>query len=624
MASPSSAVIHQMETGGVVLGAEGDSNRLERVHEAPEDVAAKGIGSGTSGATVEVDNDSGLPIVHPPPLQPELTSSYAMRLAEYWYGGLGPYRHLYRMHARKAYRNSETQWSIKFQVEPNPGGIYFRRFHYQELDRGESERGYECVEWSEDPETPEEDDFDPTEYDEGDDLETLEEEEQMALDARESHEAEVNGLEADNELPLEELLAKYGMQSSTPLEDPLAGNCKREASEEDPGGISSGRTRRRKRRRVSAPPEQHPDTTPTASAHVGSGTVQHTVAVGETPPDPADTPKGTDSAATAPAAAIGLPDNGRTMAGERHFAAPAAVAVGATSASGPLATRTAAAVPLGRQASGDGANSHSNPHHYLEEDTPEKRDKRLRNYFDPSMYEEDTEIYTANADMKEIRIGEGFQASAEQIGNVGDVSCSDPAQHCTLMWSPPTELLPAVDAYLNRATLALDANGRSIETAHMHLQQCAHDVARAEKEVSAHVVAGTVPWSDAEVHQFEYGLYLHGKAFGALRPMLPNRTLREIIEHYYVWKRSERYDLFVAQYNGYHGVARHKDTVRPGLPVDAYAVPQRRWSRDRRESSASHDEIHSDTESMPGTEDSAAPAAGKSAVSDGENNATIA
>lgn len=62
---------------------------------------------------------------------------------------------------------------------------------------------------------PIEDDFDPDEYDEGDDLETLEEEEQLALDARESHEAEVHGLEADNELSLEELLAKYGMQSST-------------------------------------------------------------------------------------------------------------------------------------------------------------------------------------------------------------------------------------------------------------------------------------------------------------------------------------------------------------------------------------------------------------------------
>ena len=78
-----------------------------------------------------------------------------MRLAEYWYGGLGPYRHLYRMRAKKAYKNSETQWSIKFTVEPNPGGLYFRRFHYQKLVLSDSEQGYECIEWSEDPETPE-------------------------------------------------------------------------------------------------------------------------------------------------------------------------------------------------------------------------------------------------------------------------------------------------------------------------------------------------------------------------------------------------------------------------------------------------------------------------------------
>lgn len=54
------------------------------------------------------------------------------------------------MAALHAYENKPAQWSIKFEVRPTTGAIYFRRFHY-----AKTEDGWECEKWSEDPEHPE-------------------------------------------------------------------------------------------------------------------------------------------------------------------------------------------------------------------------------------------------------------------------------------------------------------------------------------------------------------------------------------------------------------------------------------------------------------------------------------
>lgn len=52
--------------------------------------------------------------------------------------------------------------------------------------------------------------------------------------------------------------------------------------------------------------------------------------------------------------------------------------------------------------------------------------------------------------------------------------------------------------------------------------------------------------------------------------------------------RSRRYNLFVAVYGGYKGIPRHKDLVRPGMPVDGFA-----GLRARRESEIEPDYEHS-------------------------------
>lgn len=53
-------------------------------------------------------------------------------------------------------------------------------------------------------------DYDPDENDSADDLETLEEEERLAREHREGESGdELDGLNEDNELTIEELMAKY-------------------------------------------------------------------------------------------------------------------------------------------------------------------------------------------------------------------------------------------------------------------------------------------------------------------------------------------------------------------------------------------------------------------------------
>lgn len=203
------------------------------------------------------------------------------------------------------------------------------------------------------------------------------------------------------------------------LEDAVGGQSKRQGSDDDSvDDTSGGRTRRSKRRRVSAqaaPPsttEVDPNTTNSSdneqrtndNGHNATGEVHVSTNNGNA----AGTPKGT--ALAVPSVTKNCASNSAHTGDDHVFAAPAPVTSTPTTPPelAPRHLPPPTDVPPARAPGlGDDTNGHAqpHPHHYLEEDTPEKRDKRLRNYFDPSMYEEDTEIYTANADMKEVSYG---------------------------------------------------------------------------------------------------------------------------------------------------------------------------------------------------------------------------
>mmetsp|Transcript_24599 Transcript_24599/g.30081 ORF Transcript_24599/g.30081 Transcript_24599/m.30081 type:complete len:303 (+) Transcript_24599:284-1192(+) len=51
-------------------------------------------------------------------------------------------------------------------------------------------------------------------------------------------------------------------------------------------------------------------------------------------------------------------------------------------------------------------------------------------------------------------------------------------------------------------------------------------------------------WSPREVSLFESGLCTYGKQFHIIQRLLNNKTTKEVVEFYYVWKKSENYSIW--------------------------------------------------------------------------------
>ncbi|GIY42485.1 mesoderm induction early response protein 1 [Caerostris darwini] len=56
---------------------------------------------------------------------------------------------------------------------------------------------------------------------------------------------------------------------------------------------------------------------------------------------------------------------------------------------------------------------------------------------------------------------------------------------------------------------------------------------------------GSKTWSGEECTIFEKGLEKHGKDFKSIQKEIQTKTLEEVIYFYYVWKKSERFDVFI-------------------------------------------------------------------------------
>lgn len=57
------------------------------------------------------------------------------------------------------------------------------------------------------------------------------------------------------------------------------------------------------------------------------------------------------------------------------------------------------------------------------------------------------------------------------------------------------------------------------------------------------------PWSDEECDLFEDGLRAHGKDFHLVQKnKLPNKTVNELVNFYYLWKKTERHDTFTSKF----------------------------------------------------------------------------
>ena len=48
-------------------------------------------------------------------------------------------------------------------------------------------------------------------------------------------------------------------------------------------------------------------------------------------------------------------------------------------------------------------------------------------------------------------------------------------------------------------------------------------------------------WNTEEIEAFESGIVKHGLELALLKPLVPTRTMKEVVHFYYKWKKSDRY-----------------------------------------------------------------------------------
>lgn len=90
---------------------------------------------------------------------------------------------------------------------------------------------------------------------------------------------------------------------------------------------------------------------------------------------------------------------------------------------------------------------------------------------------------------------------------------------------------------------------RDDEQALYLLLQCGHNTKEALRRTSLNCVQSSEPmslWSEEECRAFETGLRVYGKDFYSIKAQkVGSRSVGELVQFYYLWKKTERHDMFV-------------------------------------------------------------------------------
>lgn len=62
-------------------------------------------------------------------------------------------------------------------------------------------------------------------------------------------------------------------------------------------------------------------------------------------------------------------------------------------------------------------------------------------------------------------------------------------------------------------------------------------------------------WSPYEIALFESSICMVGKAFSQIAAVIRTKTAQEVIEFYYIWKKSKNYAQWKATYKHVYGDA---------------------------------------------------------------------
>ncbi|ETN65872.1 mesoderm induction early response protein 1 [Anopheles darlingi] len=248
---------------------------------------------------------------------------------------------------------------------------------------------------------------------------------------------------------------------------------------------------------------------------------------------------------------------------------------------------------------------------YYEDDEEDEEDEgeepsELRQLFEPindsqaqSEDEEDGDYIPDEEVKKTIMVGSDFQAVIpEGLCRYDDALPYE--NEDKLLWNPTVLNEQEIEDFLVKITAApgmvvgagagtpkggtdpqansvyaipLGSHLRDDEQSLYLLQQCGHNIDEALRR--RRITNNAVPapeqqmsiWSEEECRNFENGLRVHGKDFHMIQQTkVRTRSVGELVQFYYLWKKTERHDLFASKarlekkkYNLHPGLTDHMD-----------------------------------------------------------------
>ncbi|XP_050497349.1 mesoderm induction early response protein 1-like isoform X3 [Diabrotica virgifera virgifera] len=231
-------------------------------------------------------------------------------------------------------------------------------------------------------------------------------------------------------------------------------------------------------------------------------------------------------------------------------------------------------------------------------------DPRLLRSVSSRVSEEEDEDYDYSPDEedwrkvnKTIMVGSDYQAQIpEGLSHYDDALPYE--NDDKLLWDPNDTHLEGIDVsdFLRKVSsirtsktgLPQGVNLRDDEEALYMLQQCGHNVEEALRrlKMAAPAVAPEKKkkeslWSEEECKNFEAGVRAYGKNFHRIQQeKVRTRSVGELVQFYYLWKKSERHDIFANRTR----LEKKKYVLHPGITdfMDRFLEDQD--SRDRSDS----------------------------------------
>ncbi|XP_076440997.1 mesoderm induction early response protein 1-like [Babylonia areolata] len=177
---------------------------------------------------------------------------------------------------------------------------------------------------------------------------------------------------------------------------------------------------------------------------------------------------------------------------------------------------------------------------------------------------------------KVIQVGHDYQATVpEGFNHYGDAPAYENEDR--LLWNPSKINPEKLEAYLREVKNQSQANAAGVasiptgshigddEQALYLLHQCDHNVEEALRRRKMQNILPSDPmslWSEEECQNFEMGLRVHGKNFHQIQQTkVRTRSVGELVQFYYMWKKSERHDHFASK----NRLEKRKYHLHPGV-----------------------------------------------------------